>query len=154
MPADSRFGYEIYIRTTPAKLWQAFIDPEMTRQYWCETWQDCQWKPGSPWRLMIPDGRVGDAGEIIEIEPYKRVVLTWRNEFIPEMREEGFSRCTCELEQQDGAVKLSITHEMDRPDSKLIAAIATGWPPIMSSLKSLLETGESLELTRKWPHDM
>src|SRR4051812_46133073 len=125
MPAASQFSYVIYIRTTAAKLWDALRDPAMTRQYWCETWQDCEWKPGAPWRLMIPDGRVGDAGEIIEIEPYKRVVLSWRNEFIPEMHEEGFSRCTCELEQHEGAVKLSITQEMDKPNSKLIAAIST-----------------------------
>jgi len=68
MPAASQFNYVIYIRTTAAKLWDALRDPAMTRQYWCETWQDCEWKPGAPWRLMIPDGRVGDAGEIIEIE--------------------------------------------------------------------------------------
>ena len=57
--AESRFVYVTYIRTTPEKLWQALIDPEFTRQYWCETVQECEWKPGSSWRIMIPDGRVG-----------------------------------------------------------------------------------------------
>ena len=62
--AESRFVYVTYIRTTPEKLWQALIDPEFTRRYWCETWQDCEWKPGASWRMMIPDGRVADSGEV------------------------------------------------------------------------------------------
>ncbi len=69
---------------------------------------------------MIPDGRVGDAGEVLEIEPYRRPVLSWQNQFMPELREEGFSRMTYELEEQGEVVKLTVTHEMDRPDSKLI----------------------------------
>lgn len=149
--ADSQFVYVTYIRTTPEKLWQALIDPEFTRQFWCETWQDCEWKPGASWKLMIPDGRVGDSGEIIAIVPNRRIVLSWRNEFKPEMRAEGYSRLTYELEQQGDAVKLTVIHEMDKPGSKLIDAVSTGWPAILSSLKSLLETGESLEATRRWP---
>ena len=113
--AESRFVYVTYIRTTPEKLWQALIDPEFTRQYWCETVQDCEWKPGSSWRLMIPDGRVGDSGEILEIEPLRRIVLKWRNEFKPELRVEGYSRLTYELEQQGDSVKLTVIHEMDKP---------------------------------------
>src|SRR5437762_10162841 len=109
--AESRFTYVIYIRTTPEKLWQAYIDPESNRQFWFGTWQDCKWKAGASWQIMLPDGRVADAGEVLEIEPKKRLVLSWRNEFIPEMRAEGFSRFTCELQQHEGAVILSITHE-------------------------------------------
>ncbi|HEY4261708.1 MAG TPA: SRPBCC family protein [Schlesneria sp.] len=148
---DSRFVYVTYIRTTPQKLWQALIEPEFTRQYWCETWQDCEWKVGSSWKLMIPDGRVGDAGEVVEIEPGRRLVLSWQNQFMPELREEGFSRMTYELEQQGEVVKLTVIHEMNRPDSKLINGVSSGWPNILASLKSLLETGESLEATRHWP---
>jgi uncharacterized protein YndB with AHSA1/START domain len=151
MSATSRFVYATYIRTTPAKLWQALLDPEFTRQYWVGTWQDCDWEQGSSWKLMIPDGRVGDAGEIIEIEPQKRLVLSWRNEFLPELREEGFSRLTYELEPMGASVKLTVIHEMDRPDSQLIGKISSGWPHLLASLKSLLETGESLEETRNWP---
>jgi uncharacterized protein YndB with AHSA1/START domain len=149
--ADSRFVYVTYIRTTPQKLWQALIDPEFTRRYWCETRQECEWKPGASWRLMIPDGRLADSGEVVEIEPQRRLVLTWRNEFKPEMRVEGYSRLTYELEQQGEAVKLTLIHEIDKPDSKLIQAVSGGWPAIIASLKSLLETGESLEATRRWP---
>ena len=147
----SRFVYVTYIRTTPERLWQALLDPEFTRRYWCETWQDCAWTPGAPWRLMIPDGRVGDDGEILEIEPGRRLVLTWRNAFKPELRAEGFSRLTYELEPQGDSVKLTVLHEMDTPGSKLIEATSGGWPAILSSLKSLLETGEPLEQTRRWP---
>ena len=74
------FVYVTYIRTTPEKLWQALIDPEFTRRYWAETWQDCEWKPGGSWRIMAPDGRVADTGQVLEIEPHRRLVLSWRNE--------------------------------------------------------------------------
>jgi uncharacterized protein YndB with AHSA1/START domain len=100
---------------------------------------------------MIPDGGVGDSGKVLEVEPNRRLVLSWRNEFMPELREEGESRLTYELEHQGEAVKLTVTHETDKPGSKLIEAVSTGWPHILASLKSLLETGESLEATRRWP---
>jgi uncharacterized protein YndB with AHSA1/START domain len=149
--AESRFVYVTYIRTTPQKLWRALLDPEFTRQFWCETWQDCEWTPGASWRFMIPDGRVADSGEVLEIEPEKRLVLSWRNEFKPELRDEGASRLTYELEPQGDMVKLTVLHESDKPESKLIGAVSNGWPMILASLKSLLETGESLEATRRWP---
>ena len=71
--AESRFVYVTYIRTTPEKLWRALLDPEFTRRYWCETRQESDWKPGASWRNMAPDGRVADAGEVVEIEPHKRL---------------------------------------------------------------------------------
>jgi uncharacterized protein YndB with AHSA1/START domain len=147
----SRFIYVTYIRTTPEKLWQALTDPAFTRRYWAETWQESEWKPGAVWKIMIPDGRVGDSGDIVEIDPPRRLVLTWRNEFMPEFREEGHSRLTYELEPVGESVKLTLVHEIDRPDSKLIAGVSEGWPHILASLKSLLETGEPLEETRRWP---
>jgi uncharacterized protein YndB with AHSA1/START domain len=152
--ADSRFVYVTYIRTTPEKLWRALTEPEFTRQFWCETWQECEWKPGASWRLMAPDGRTFDRGEVLEIEPHRRLVLSWRHEIFPEAHAEGFSRLSYELEERGEAVKLTVTHEIDRADSKLIAMTSTGWPPILASLKSLLETGEALEETRRWPKGM
>jgi uncharacterized protein YndB with AHSA1/START domain len=152
--ADSRFAYVTYIRTTPEKLWQALTDPEFTRRYWHECRHESEWKTGASWRLVIPDGRVGDSGEILEIDPPRRLVVSWRNEFIPELREEGYSRLTYELEKKGGAVKLTAIHEMDRTGSKFIQAVSGGWPLILASLKSLLETGEPLEETRHWPKGM
>jgi uncharacterized protein YndB with AHSA1/START domain len=149
--ADSRFVYVTYIRTTPQKLWQALMDPEFTRRYWCETRQESEWKPGSEWRIVAPDGRVADTGEVLEIDPPRRLVLAWRNELFPEARAEGHSRMTITLEPQGDSVKLTLVHEMDKPDSKLIESVSGGWPAILASLKSLLETGEELALTRRWP---
>ena len=151
---NSRFVYVTYIRTTPEKLWDALIKPEFTRQYWCGVWHDSTWKPGASWKLMIPDGRVGDSGEVIESEKPRRLVLKWRNEFRPELKAEGYTRCTMEIEPAGSAVKLTVTHEIDLPESKMIEGVSSGWPNILSSLKSLLETGESIEETRRWPEGM
>jgi len=151
MSNGDRFLYVTYIRTTPQKLWDALIKPEFTRQYWAETWHESEWKEGAAWRLMIPDGRVGDSGRVLEIDPPRRLVLSWRNEFKPELHAEGYSRATFELEQQGDMVKLTLTHEIDRKSSKFIEAVSGGWPMILASVKSLLETGESLDATRKWP---
>ncbi len=147
----SRFVYVTFIRTTPETLWKALTEPEFTRQFWVETWQDCEWKPGASWKIVVPDGRVTDSGEVIEIDPPRRLVLSWRNELFPEATAEGYSRLTYDLEPKGDAVKLTVIQEIDRPDSKLIEKTSTGWPAILSSLKSLLETGEPLEETRRWP---
>ena len=109
-----------YIRTTPEKLWQALMEPEFTRQYWVGTTQECAWKPGAAWKLLRPDGSVADSGEVVEIEPHKRLVLKWQNHMFPEMTAEGFSRMTYEIEQKDDSVKLTVTHEMEKNESKLI----------------------------------
>jgi len=140
--SKSSFVYVTFIRTTPEKLWSALIGPEFTRQYWFGTHQESDWKAGSLWKLVFADGRVADAGEVVEIDPPRRLVLKWRNEFKPELKAEGYSRCTIELEPTGGVVKLIVTHAIDRSDSKLIEAVSGGWPLILSNLKSLLETGE------------
>jgi uncharacterized protein YndB with AHSA1/START domain len=149
--AGERFVYVTYIRTTPEKLWKALTEPEFTRAYWVGTWQDSTWLPGASWKLMIPDGRVGDSGEVLESERPRRLVLRWRNEFVPELRAEGWSRCTFEIVPEKDVVKLTVTHEMDKPGSTFIAKVSEGWPMILSSLKSLLETGQALPGTGEWP---
>jgi uncharacterized protein YndB with AHSA1/START domain len=145
--AESQFVYVIYIRATAEKLWQALTEPEFTRKYWFDTTQESAWKPGASWRIVFADGRVGDSGEVVEIDPPRRLVLTWRHEIVPELTAEGYSRLTYELEQQGEAVLLTLTHTMDRSESKFIQSIAEGWPAILSSLKSLLETGSPLQVT-------
>ena len=149
--ADSRFVHVTYIRTTPEKLWRALIDPEFTRLYWMESSQESDWKPGSAWRGLSPAGQPFASGEIVEIEPPRRLVLTWQHEKNPEIQAEGHSRLTYDLEKQGETVKLTIIHQIDKPGSKLIESVSGGWPLIIASLKSLLETGESLEATRHWP---
>ncbi len=150
---SEKFVYVTYIRTTPEKLWDALIKPEFTRTYWCETWQESDWEKGSAWRIMIPDGRVADSGEVLENDRPRRLVLSWRNEFLPELKAEGYSRAAFDLEQVGDSVKLTVTHEMDRDGSKFIRSVANGWPHILASLKSLLETGTALAETARWPSD-
>jgi len=140
--ATSRYVYVTFIRTTQEKLWTALTDPDFTQRYWFGARQESDWKAGSPWKMLFPDGRVTDSGEVIEADPPRRLALSWRNEFMPELTAEGFGRCLMELEPVGDAVKLTVTHEIDRPDSKLIKAVSGGWPQILSNLKSLLETGE------------
>jgi uncharacterized protein YndB with AHSA1/START domain len=137
-----KFVYVTFIRTTPQKLWSALTDPDFTKQYWFGVHHETDWKAGSPWKLVFADGRVADAGEIVESSPPRRLVIKWRNEFKPELKAEGYSRCTIEIEPVNGAVKLTILHEIDAPGSKFIEAVSGGWPLILSNLKSLLETGK------------
>jgi uncharacterized protein YndB with AHSA1/START domain len=141
----STFVYVTYIRTTPERLWTALTTPDFARQYWFGTHPESDWRPGSPWRLVYPDGRVTDSGEVVEFDPPRRLVLKWRNEFRPELTAEGYSLCTMALEQMGDAVKLTVSHGIDRPGSKFIEAVSGGWPRILSNLKSLLETGEIAE---------
>jgi uncharacterized protein YndB with AHSA1/START domain len=152
--AESQFVYVTYIRTTAEKLWRALMEPEFTRQYWHDTTQESEWKPGAPWRITKPDGSTADSGEVVEIEPGRKLVLRWQNQMFPEMTAEGFSLLTYELEAKGETVKLTVTHAMEGKDSKLIKAVSSGWPHILASLKSLLETGEPLEGTRQWPKGM
>jgi uncharacterized protein YndB with AHSA1/START domain len=139
--ARSTFVYVTYIRTTPDRLWSALTDAEFMTQYWFGMHCDSQWTPGSAWRLVSPNGEVLDAGEIVEADPPRRLVIRWRHQNKAELKAEGDSLCTMELEPNGPAVKLSITHTIERDASKLITAVSGGWPKILSNLKSLLETG-------------
>ncbi|MGA9659268.1 MAG: SRPBCC family protein [Asticcacaulis sp.] len=138
---DSRFVYATYIATTPEKVWEALITPEFIKAYFFGVIFDTDWKPGSPWKIIKPDGQITDAGEVLEIEPPHRLVLSWRSEHMPDAKAEGYSRFTAEIEAAGNATKLTITHEIDVENSKLIAGVSAGWPRILSNLKSLLETG-------------
>jgi uncharacterized protein YndB with AHSA1/START domain len=140
--ARSTFVYVTYIRTTPERLWSALTrDVDFMKQYWFGTHCDSQWTPGSSWKMVSPDGSVTDAGKIVEAEPPRRLVIRWQHQKKPELKAEGESLCTIELEPSGTAVKLSITHTIEREPSTLIAAVSGGWPKILSNLKSLLETG-------------
>jgi uncharacterized protein YndB with AHSA1/START domain len=139
-----RFVYVTYIRATPEKVWNALLDAEFNKQYWFGAHMESEWKKGAAWKIVLGDGRIADTGEIVEIDKPKKIVIKWRNEFMPELKAEGWSQCTIELEQVADTVKLSILHEIGKDDSKFIQAVSGGWPKIMSGLKSLLETGKSL----------
>ena len=146
----TQFVYVTYIRTTPEKLWDALLKPEFTERYWLETRHESEWKPGAPWRAVTPDGHAKVTGEILEIEPHRRMVFTWRNESNPEQRAEGFSRVTYTIEKLGESLKLTVLHEMEKTGTKLMESVSKGWPLVLASLKSLLETGEPLEETRRY----
>ncbi len=147
----SRFVYVTYIRSTQEKVWAALTEPAFTRAYWAETWQESDWKAGSDWRLMIPDGRVGDVGVILEADPPRKLVIRWAIEFQPDLKAEGPTRVTYLLEPEGSSIKLTLVQETDVPDSKIIGAMSQGWPHLLASLKTLLETGQPLVETTKWP---
>ncbi len=138
----SEFIYTTYIKTTPQKLWDALTTPEFIRQYWFGAHCESDWKAGSSWKLCFPDGKIADAGEIAESIPPKRLVIKWRNEWNPDVKAEGYSRCAFDIEPVDDAIKLTVTHGMDKEASKLIELVSGGWPKVLSNLKSLIETGK------------
>lgn len=149
--AKSIFVYVTYIRSTPEKLWSALTeDSEFMKQYWFGVHCQSQWTPGSSWKMIGPEGQLYDSGEILEAEPARRLVIRWQNQFKPELRAEGDSICTIELEPNGSSVKLTITHAMEREPSKVIEAVSGGWPKIMSNLKSLIETG-SVAIDQPYP---
>jgi uncharacterized protein YndB with AHSA1/START domain len=139
--ANSSFVYVTFIKAAPERLWAALTAPEFTRQYWFGVTHESEWTPGATWKLMFQDGRVADTGEIVECDPPRRMVIKWRNEFRPELKEEGYSRCVIEIEKIGEASKLTISHSIPKDNSKFIEAVSGGWPLILSNLKSLLETG-------------
>jgi uncharacterized protein YndB with AHSA1/START domain len=148
--ARSTFIYVTYIRTTPDKLWSALTtDSEFMKQYWFGVHCESQWIAGSPWKMLGPDGQLFDDGEIVEAIPPRRLVIRWQHQNKPELKAEGVSLCTMELVPNEGAVRLSITHTIERDPSKFIEAVSGGWPKILSNLKSLLETG-SIALTEAY----
>jgi uncharacterized protein YndB with AHSA1/START domain len=144
-----QFVYVTYIRSTPEKVWAALTDPRTVRTFWFGMNVACDFKPGSPWSLSFEDGRVADTGEILEAEPPRRLVIRWRNEFRPELKAEGYSRCTMSIETAEyypgmggTAVKLTIQHETEGTGGRFIEAVSGGWPKVISNLKSYLETGD------------
>ncbi|CAB3748641.1 SRPBCC family protein [Paraburkholderia humisilvae] len=147
MKDNSTFVYVTYIRTSADTLWSALTSPDFQRRYWFDTHCESDWQAGSSWRMVLPDGRVADTGEIVETPP-KRLVIRWQNEFRPELKVEGPSLCVMEIEPAGDASKLTITHSIDRADSNFIRAVSGGWPRILSNLKSLLETGHVVLATK------
>ena len=142
--AKATFVYVTYIRTTTEKLWTALTDAEFMKQYWFGIHCESLWTAGSSWKLVHPDGRIAAAGAIVGAEPPKRLVIRWQDQIRPELKAEGESHCTMELESIGRAAKLSITHTIEHEPSNLIVLLSNSWPKVISNLKSLLETGSSV----------
>lgn len=157
-PMDKpKFVYVTYIETTPERLWQALTDPAFTRRYWgAELRSD--WRTGSPvlWKENTED--FVDLDQVVlESEPYRRLSYSWHTwhdvhrklfgwteEKLAGYAEEPRSKVTFELEPVGTMVKLTVVHDDFEPGSEMLKAISGGWPGILSSLKTLLETGQPL----------
>ena len=140
--AKTKFVYVTYIASTPEKVFQAITEPAVTRQYWgMENVSD--WKPGSPWRHT--DGKtVRMVGEVIEHAPPRRLVISWAWPKEADDRAKR-TRVAFDLERIDAMVKLTVTHDELEPGSDMERGITEGWPRVLSSLKSFLETGKALD---------
>ena len=147
--------YVIYIASTPEKVWQALTDPAFTRQYFGGLAVDVEPKQGGTFFLRYPDGRVHMSGRVIDWSPPRRFSCTWVVEGMPEFRELPECLVTYEIEPAGGAVKLTLTeaHSWAIPDA-ILAGGRSGWPAILSSLKSVLETGKPLEIKMAPPEGM
>jgi len=139
------FVYVTYIETTVEKLWHALTDGDFTQRYWFGMRLRSDWKVGSSFEMVRSDGSVSDAGKVVECDPPRRLAYTfinlsdtYKNEFPP--------LATFVLEPHGSLVKLTLTHQGFSEGSKFQSAFSTGWPAILSSLKSLLETGQPLEI--------
>ena len=137
------FIYVSYIETTPEKLWEALTSSDFTKRYWWDTRVVSDWKVGSPFSLVL-NGRTTDVGEVLEAERPRRLSYTFHHILSEAAKNERPSRVTFVLEPHGKLVKLTLTHEDFAEDSVVIDGISKGWPAIMSSLKSLLESGEAL----------
>jgi uncharacterized protein YndB with AHSA1/START domain len=149
--SGAKFIYVTYINTTPEKVWNALIDNEMIKQYWSRHKNVSDWKVGSTWLHQDYDsGTIDIDGKVVEFEAPKRLVLTWAgaNE---DLRKEKPSRVTFEIEPFFDVARLTLTHHELETGSKMLEGITAGWPSVLSSLKTLLETGKPLQMTtRRW----
>jgi uncharacterized protein YndB with AHSA1/START domain len=140
----TQFIYVTYISTTAEKLWEALLNSRTTRKYWQHE-NVSDWLPGSKWehRAFDKDRTLRLVGKVIESSKPRRLVLTWA---FPEdeAREEKHTRVTFELEPIGSVTRLAVTHDQLEPGSSMLEGISDGWPKVLSSLKSLMETGRPL----------
>jgi uncharacterized protein YndB with AHSA1/START domain len=145
--AKPSFVYVTYIAATPEQVWQALTDGAMTRQFWYGRRVESDWKVGSPvtfWYDANGVEAVSDSGIVLESHPPTRLSYTFHVEFIDELRDAHPSRVTFEIEEKSGDVKLTLTHDEFEPGSQVLAGVSQGWPIILCSLKSFVETGRPL----------
>ncbi|MGB2953917.1 MAG: metalloregulator ArsR/SmtB family transcription factor [Gaiellaceae bacterium] len=135
--------FEIYIKTTPERLWEAITDGEMRRKYSFGSRVSSDWTPGSHYEATGPDGTgIWVEGENLEVDPPRRLVQSMTALWSDEVKKEGLSRVTWEIEPVGDSCRLTVTHDQLREDAN--DELYGGWPMILSGLKTLLETGEQL----------
>ncbi len=140
----SKFTYVLYISAGPDKVFKALVDPKMTKKYWQHE-NVSDWKAGSRWehRSTGKDKSIDLVGRVIEYSPPRRLVLSWAFP-VDDSREDKHSRVTLDIERYHEVTRITVTHEGLEPGSEMLQGITEGWPIVLSSLKSFLETGRAL----------
>jgi uncharacterized protein YndB with AHSA1/START domain len=143
------FIYVTYINSTPEKVFEAITRPEITRRYWGHE-NVSDWQQGSRWEhVRTNDARTVElVGKVVEHSPPKRLVITWANESQQDDPSKT-SRVTFDLVPYETMVRLTVTHDDLEPDGGMIKGISQGWPAVLSSLKSFLETGQPIDIFAK-----
>jgi uncharacterized protein YndB with AHSA1/START domain len=139
--------FEIYIKTTPERLWQAITDPELRSKYTFGVGVHSSWHPGSSYQARADDTTISPGmaiaeGENLEVDPPRRLVQSFRAVWSDAIKREGTSRVTWEIEPIGDSCRLTVTHDQLREGAN--AELFGGWPMVLSGLKTLLETGELL----------
>lgn len=143
------FTYLTYVRTTPEKVFEAITKPDITRQFWGHE-NVSDWKPGSKWQHIRAnkDRPVEIVGKVVEISPPGRLVTTWAAESQAD-DPDSYSRVTYEIEDYGSMVRLTVIHDELEAGSGMAAGISKGWPLVLSSMKSFLETGSGVDLSAR-----
>ena len=140
--ADTVGVFEIFIKTTPERLWEAITDPKQRAKYSFGVETHSDWTPGSEYKAGVPGVVDIAAGENLEVDRPHRLVQSFNALWSDEVKGEGTSRVTWEIEQVGDSCRLTVVHDQLRPGAN--AELYGGWPMILSGLKTLLETGEQL----------
>ena len=143
------FVYVTYIRSTPEKVFEAIREPKIARRYWGHE-NVSDWQPGSDWQHVraSEERTVNIVGKVVEVVPPTRLVITWAS---PSQAADphAYSRVTFEIASYEDMVRLTVTHDELETGSAMAKGIQQGWPIVLSSLKSLLETGEGIDVFAK-----
>lgn len=134
-----------YIVTAPEKLWESLTNGEITKQFFFVRRMQSDWKVGSPWKLVMEDGRIDCQGKVLESDPPRRLVLTWHVEWMEELRHLPEALVSYQIVSLGEVVRLTVSEfHPEGIDPKYVEGGRRGWPIILSGLKTLLETGRPL----------
>ena len=142
--SNSEFVYTTYIKSTPEKVWEAITNPEFARQYWGGHVNISDWKKGSGWQHKDTNNNnaVRLSGEVLESVPPKRLVLSW----VSPDDVTDVSRVSMDIDLVGGLVRLVVIHGSFKAGSEMAGKVSMGWPLVLSSMKSFLETGEAIDV--------
>ena len=147
--------YTIYIASTPEKVWQALTSAEFSKKYFSGFAIEAELKVGGAFIARAPDGSVHISGEVFECDPPRKLTITWNVNWPALVEKLGPTLVTYEIEQAGDAVKLTMLQSHDRDISDdILEGGRQGWPAILSSLKSVLETGKPLAIKMQPPQRM